>query len=194
MEFFTFLVVYSSVAWLLFKMPNLFHCPVAANELHKKHFLIISHRGGSGEHPENTLKAFKSTAWADVLELDVVFSADKQIVVSHDDCIERLCGKKEFISKMKFQDLPKYKKEFFSHFLEENFRSDESGRFCLLEDVFKECPDSIICVDLKTPSDEAIQVMAKLIEKYNRSKLTVKINRYSGLMTLKPIRKSRNLG
>lgn len=57
--------------------------------------LIIAHRGASGYAPENTLKAFRLAAdlGADGIELDVFLTRDKQVVVTHDETLERLTGK-----------------------------------------------------------------------------------------------------
>ena len=53
--------------------------------------LIIAHRGGALEAPENTMPAFEHglKVGADWLELDVTLSADGEVVVIHDDTLER---------------------------------------------------------------------------------------------------------
>lgn len=53
--------------------------------------LIIAHRGSSTHAPENTLAAFVLAADqdADAIELDVTLSRDGQIVVIHDDTLDR---------------------------------------------------------------------------------------------------------
>ncbi|MFT6879525.1 MAG: glycerophosphoryl diester phosphodiesterase [Psychromonas sp.] len=50
------------------------------------HFEIQGHRGSRGLMPENTIEAFKKAIdeGVETLELDVVISKDKQVVVSHD--------------------------------------------------------------------------------------------------------------
>mgnify|MGYP000878146361 CR=1 FL=1 len=52
---------------------------------------IIAHRGASGHAPENTLAAFQLALdqKADGIELDVMLTADNQIVVIHDDTVDR---------------------------------------------------------------------------------------------------------
>ena len=53
--------------------------------------LLVAHRGASAIAPENTMAAFER-AWrdgADIVELDVRFSADRQVVVIHDAGLER---------------------------------------------------------------------------------------------------------
>jgi len=53
--------------------------------------LIIAHRGHSAGYPENTLAAFEGAiaAGAAMIELDVTLSRDRQVVVIHDDHLDR---------------------------------------------------------------------------------------------------------
>lgn len=52
---------------------------------------VIAHRGGRGLWPENTLYAFKHAAalGVDVLEMDLRRTSDGEIVVLHDDTVDR---------------------------------------------------------------------------------------------------------
>lgn len=52
---------------------------------------IIAHRGSKGTHPENTLAAFKEAirVGSDGIELDVQLSKDNQLIVLHDETIDR---------------------------------------------------------------------------------------------------------
>lgn len=53
--------------------------------------LVIAHRGFSGQYPENTMVAFQKAIelGCDMIELDVHFSKDKELVVIHDDKLDR---------------------------------------------------------------------------------------------------------
>jgi glycerophosphoryl diester phosphodiesterase len=53
--------------------------------------LLIAHRGGSAEYPENTLQAFDQAiaAGAGWLEFDVQMSRDGELVVIHDTTVDR---------------------------------------------------------------------------------------------------------
>jgi glycerophosphoryl diester phosphodiesterase len=53
--------------------------------------LVIAHRGGAGLWPENTLYAFEraSAMGVDVIETDVRATADGELVIFHDDGLER---------------------------------------------------------------------------------------------------------
>lgn len=55
--------------------------------------LLIAHQGGTLEAPSNTLYALKrarNVLRADVLEIDVHATADRQLVVSHDTTVDRM--------------------------------------------------------------------------------------------------------
>ena len=53
--------------------------------------LLGGHRGNPAEHPENTLRSFRSAiaAGCDLLECDVHLSSDNRLVVIHDHTLER---------------------------------------------------------------------------------------------------------
>ncbi len=53
--------------------------------------LIIAHRGFRARYPENTLAAFQAAVdiGADMIELDVTLTQDRQLVVIHDDTLDR---------------------------------------------------------------------------------------------------------
>lgn len=54
-------------------------------------FRVIAHRGASAHAPENTLPAFRRALQegAREVELDIRFSADEEIIVFHDDRLDR---------------------------------------------------------------------------------------------------------
>lgn len=58
----------------------------------KKETKVWAHRGASGYAPENTLEAFRMAIemGADGIELDVQFTKDRQLVVIHDEIIDRV--------------------------------------------------------------------------------------------------------
>ena len=52
---------------------------------------VMAHRGDSGKYPENTMLAFEKAAeaGADAIELDVQLTRDGEVVVIHDERIDR---------------------------------------------------------------------------------------------------------
>ena len=53
--------------------------------------LLVAHRGGAGHRPENTLAAIEHALQlgVEVIEVDVRCSADKELVLLHDDSLDR---------------------------------------------------------------------------------------------------------
>ncbi|MBQ6357559.1 MAG: glycerophosphodiester phosphodiesterase, partial [Clostridia bacterium] len=53
--------------------------------------IILGHRGASGYAPENTLEAFRLAMdmGADGFELDVHLSRDGELIVMHDETVNR---------------------------------------------------------------------------------------------------------
>ena len=70
---------------------------------------IIAHRGYSGKYPENTMTAFKAAerSLADGIEMDVRFTKDKQLVVIHDETVNRTTDGKGLVSEFNLKDLKK---------------------------------------------------------------------------------------
>lgn len=85
-------------------MKNIFNSLKVAIELiENKNPLVIAHRGANRLAPENTIKAFKIAIdlGADYIEFDVRQSADKELIISHDNCLLRTAHKIGWISRMK---------------------------------------------------------------------------------------------
>ncbi|MEK7703610.1 MAG: glycerophosphodiester phosphodiesterase family protein [Myxococcota bacterium] len=71
--------------------------------------VIIAHRGGSLEAPENTLASMRHglSSGADWLELDVTLSADDAVIVIHDDAVDRTTDGKGDVSSLTLSALQK---------------------------------------------------------------------------------------
>src|SRR5579863_8095472 len=71
--------------------------------------LVIAHRGASADAPENTLAAFRLAReqGADAIELDVMRCATGEVVVFHDDDLQRYFGRPTLIRDLSFEDLRK---------------------------------------------------------------------------------------
>jgi glycerophosphoryl diester phosphodiesterase len=71
--------------------------------------MVIAHRGFSGEAPENTLASFRKAiqVGSDMIELDVHFSKDGQVVVIHDDHLERTTNGRGKVADHTLQELKK---------------------------------------------------------------------------------------
>ncbi len=69
--------------------------------------LIIAHRGASASAPENTLAAFQLAydQKADGIELDVMLSADQELIVLHDEHVDRTTDGQGTVSEMSLAEL-----------------------------------------------------------------------------------------
>ena len=72
--------------------------------------LNFGHRGFSGKYPENTMLAFKKAveAGADGIELDVHFSKDGELVIIHDEKIDRTCDSTGFVRDYTLAELQSF--------------------------------------------------------------------------------------
>ena len=69
--------------------------------------LNFAHRGFSGQFPENTMLAFEKAveAGADGIELDVQFSKDGELVIMHDETLNRTAGVDGFVKDYTLEQL-----------------------------------------------------------------------------------------
>ena len=139
--------------------------------------LHISHRGGASEQPENTLAAFAHAvdAGSDMLELDVFFTKDRQVVVSHDQVLTRLTAKEVDVRDTNFADLPPYQRSILQGHFSPPPEDTSAGRFCLLGDVFRQFPQTLVHLEIKQYEEatELVHATAKLIKDHGRTNLTV---------------------
>jgi glycerophosphoryl diester phosphodiesterase len=71
--------------------------------------IIVGHRGAKGLAPEDTLKAFDiGCDFSDIVESDVHLTKDKQLVVIHDDSLERIVGVVGNVGKLTLTQLRQY--------------------------------------------------------------------------------------
>ena len=77
--------------------------------LHPFRTHLIAHRGlfdNATDWPENTLPAFERAVQAGYgIELDVMATKDGQIVVIHDDRLDRLCGETVAVAELTYDEL-----------------------------------------------------------------------------------------
>lgn len=76
---------------------------------------IFAHRGASGEAPENTLEAFRlaMNQGAEGIELDVQLTKDGEVVVIHDESIDRVSDGTGLVRDYTLEELRKF--SFHNH-------------------------------------------------------------------------------
>jgi glycerophosphoryl diester phosphodiesterase len=116
--------------------------------------LKIGHRGAKGHEPENTFISFQKALdmQVDGIELDVHLSADGEIMVIHDESIDRTTNGKGLVNALSLREL-------------KAFRIDGKYEIPTLKEVFDLVnQDSFINIELK--SYESTDKVVTLIEKY----------------------------
>ncbi len=73
--------------------------------------IIVAHRGGAGLGMENSLSCIEKgiQAGADMVEIDIHLTADNQLVVCHDQTINRTTNGKGKIEKMTLPEIQQYR-------------------------------------------------------------------------------------
>ncbi|MFT4973195.1 MAG: glycerophosphoryl diester phosphodiesterase [Saprospiraceae bacterium] len=79
--------------------------------------LKIGHRGAKGHMPENTLIGFQKAIdlHVDRIELDVHLSLDNELMVIHDETIDRTTDGKGFVNQISLPELKRYRIEKKHH-------------------------------------------------------------------------------
>ena len=116
--------------------------------------LKIGHRGAKGYEPENTLISFQKALdmQVDGIELDVHLSADGEVIVIHDETINRTTNGNGLINTLSSREL-------------KQFRINEHHEIPLLSEVF-ELVDKNCFINIELKSYETADKVVELIEKY----------------------------
>lgn len=133
---------------------------------------IWAHRGASAYAPENTLEAFQLAVeqFADGIELDVQLSADGELVVVHDEKLERVSNGKGFVKDHTLKELKS---------LDFSKTHPEYGMVTIptLEEVYDliKPTELIINVELKTGIFEYEGIEKKCVKLENKMRMNGRI-------------------
>lgn len=125
--------------------------------------MLVAHRGGSGVVPENTLVAFTSAVetWgADMLEMDVRLTRDGEVVVIHDERVDRTTDGSGPVSSFTLDELQRL--DAGHRFVDPRGNASFRGRGVRIprfEEVLTAFPRTRINVESKEP-----QAAAGLVE------------------------------
>ena len=110
---------------------------------------IFAHRGCSGEHPENTMAAFRAAcaAGADGIELDVQLTKDGEVVVIHDERIDRTTNGIGFVRDFRYKQLKLF--DAGSWFNRRYSRETIPALRDVLDYIKSEMPDMKVNIELK---------------------------------------------
>lgn len=134
---------------------------------------IFAHRGFSGKYPENTILAFKKAieARADGIELDVQLTKDGEVVIIHDETIDRTTNGKGFVVDYTYEEISKFDASYT--FKDMGFNPIPTLReyFELVKDL-----DIVTNIELKTGVNEYLGIEKKVLDlilEYNLEKKVI---------------------
>ncbi|MDR6883325.1 glycerophosphodiester phosphodiesterase [Bacillus sp. 3255] len=132
----------------------------------KQPLLVIAHRGARGEAPENTLAAFRLglEQGCDAIELDIHLSKDGEIIVIHDDTLNRTTDMQGRVNDLTLAEIKQADAGGWFH---ESFAGE---RVPTLEEVFDLVPANImINVEIKHSYGRHTEpALVELIRRKNR--------------------------
>lgn len=122
---------------------------------------IWGHRGASGSRPENTLSSFEEAVRenADGVELDIQLSRDGQIVVCHDETIDRTSDGSGYVKDYTLEELRRFN-------FNQQFTDQPSAEIPTMEEVFSLLKPTklIINIELKTGIFDYPDIEEKIVK------------------------------
>lgn len=153
--------------------PHYFSCPCPH---------LIAHRGASGSFPDSSLLAFEKALdlHTDILELDVHFSADKKIIVSHDESLLRTTGKDLLIAESRLEDIIKADAGFTFKNKSGEFPFRAQGISTLtLSALVNAFPNARFNIEMKPNNPKLAEALSKYIRKNNLSERVVVASKHA---------------
>ena len=133
----------------------------------------FAHRGFSGKYPENTMLAFEKAieVGADGIELDVQLTKDGEIVIIHDETIDRTTDGKGYVIDYTYEELSKFEASYiYRGKVGFNKIPTLKEYFELVKDL-----DFITNIELKTGIIEYLGIEEKVYQLIKKYKLEKKV-------------------
>ena len=134
--------------------------------------LVWGHRGASGYAPENTMTAFEKAVelGADGIELDVQLTKDGELVVIHDETIDRVSGGSGWVKDFTYAKLIK-------HNFNRTHPEYEHAQIPTLEEVYAliKPTDLTINVEIKTGVVFYPEIEERVLDLTERMGLTERV-------------------
>lgn len=117
-------------------------------------FVRIAHRGASAHYPENTILAFEKAieSGCDMIELDVHICKTGEIIVMHDETVDRTTNGTGLIAKKTFEEIKK-------------LRINGDWQVPILEEVL-ECVNRRVKINVEIKNLSAVKAVVNLLKKY----------------------------
>lgn len=148
---------------------------------------IFAHRGASGNFPENTIAAFMEAARLPVfgVEFDVHMTADGELVVIHDESIDRTSDGTGYVKDMSLAEL---KKHDFGNWFSPEFQGETIPTLADVLEVL-DSTDHKLNIELKSdifPYEGMVEKVLDLIaERQMESRIIISSFDHSAIRTVK---------
>lgn len=129
--------------------------------------LIVGHRGLSAAYPENTLISFRKAieAGVDALEFDVHLTKDSELVVTHDDKIDRTSNGHGFVHDLTLAEL---KSLDFGSWKDKRFAGTRIPTLNeTLDTILGMKPDMFVCAEIKEDDQKCARMVLEELKRRN---------------------------
>ena len=133
----------------------------------------FAHRGFSGKYPENTMLAFQKAVeiGADGVELDVQLTKDGEVVIIHDETIDRTTDGKGYVVDYTYEELSKFDASYiYTGKMGFNKIPTLKEYFELVKDL-----DFVTNIELKTGINQYLGIEEKVYKLIKEYKLEKKV-------------------
>lgn len=133
--------------------------------------LVMAHRGDSANTIENTLSSISSAVdlGVDVVEIDLRMTRDDNLVLFHDDSLQRLTGINKPVAAMNLDELQQVRLDSSSDL---SYQRAEANSFSQgipsLVEVFAAFPTVNFNMDIKSENSKAPEILAELVLQYEK--------------------------
>jgi glycerophosphoryl diester phosphodiesterase len=190
MKRFLLIVALVVVGWALVALvANLVVPPVEPHPALAHDWAVIAHGGGNHEAPDNTFAAYDNAlaVGADVLEMDTHLTADGEIVVIHDDTIDRYSEASGRVDELTLAEVQSYDAAYWWPMLHGEARETRESQpesafpyrgaglvFPALRDVLERYPVVPMVIEMKPPnSPEIVRALGDMLREYDRADTVV---------------------
>lgn len=153
----------------------------------ERRVLTYAHQGGAKEFPSSTVAAFSRAVaiGCPALEMDVHMTLDGQLVVSHDETVDRTTSSSGRISELTWEQLSELDNAYWfvpgadvehgrpstAYSCRGLFPSNSAFGFARLEDILERFPDTFLNFDIKETSPTVVgyeRELADVLRAYER--------------------------
>ncbi|MEZ4608559.1 MAG: glycerophosphodiester phosphodiesterase [Deinococcales bacterium] len=132
--------------------------------------LVIAHQGGERLYPSNTLYAFSQAVdmGVDMLEFDIHASGDGELVIIHDDSVDRTTDGKGLVKELSFADLKSLDAGYYwtnDHGQSYPYRNKDIT-IPSVREVFEAFPQMPMVIEIKQQEPDITGVFCEMLKRY----------------------------